>query len=165
MSRAADAPVLIFEVGGQETNGGSGTFGLQVLNVLQVIEVVTVSPVPLAPGVVRGIINHNGRIVTVVDPAPILGLSAQTQAPTNVVILRRERRTKGNVGLQVLRIREIVAASTLEKVDVQAGPCVGWVARAKRRLIHIVELEPLLERLGHEFGSPERGDTRQGVNV
>lgn len=165
MSASFLLPHVIFEVG---MPAGVAAFGIDAAMVMQVIDVETLTPVPLAPPMVHGILNHNGRIVTVIDPAPLLGLEGASCGIEQVIILRREGRSKGHVGLLVLRIGEILAKSSLERVDVQAGPCVAWVARAKHRLIHIIDLEALFEKLGHQFGPPERGlpdQTALGVDL
>ena len=42
-------------------------FGVEVEKVQEVIRYQTITPVPLAPSVVRGLINLRGQIVTAVD--------------------------------------------------------------------------------------------------
>ena len=42
-------------------------FGIEVERVQEVIRYQTVTPVPLAPAVVRGLINLRGQIVTAID--------------------------------------------------------------------------------------------------
>ena len=149
-------PHIVFELG---PHPGLAGFAMEVGSVLRVIDLDVIVPVPLAPGPVRGIMNHNGRIVTLVDPAPLLGLPQQpVGGPAQVLLLRRDERRKGNLGLLVRSIHEIVSRSALERVEVQAGPCVSWVANVKHRLIHVVDLEPLLHGLSELFGAEERNE-------
>jgi len=159
-------PVLIFELGaGTGGNEGAGVFGLHVSQLLQVIEPAVLSPVPLAPPVVLGIMSHRGRIVTVVDPAPLLSSSARpvVGSDTRIVLLRHGQRSTGNVGLQVGRVREIAPTSELKEISVSPGSGIGWVAQRGRLLVNIVEVEPLLEGLAHAFGS--EGAAASGVGV
>ncbi len=150
-------PYLVFDVG-SPADGATGTFALQVTDVLQVIEPDQISKVPLSPDVVLGILNYHGRIITVVDPAPILGLAAQGDPVSQIVLVKLGRRHAATLGLQVLRSHGIVPKRELKRVDVPLGPCVGWVAQAQRRLIHIVDVEPLREKLGREFGSTDNSE-------
>jgi chemotaxis signal transduction protein len=161
-SAGATGPFLVFDIG-REDEGGS-SFALEVSRVFQVIEPTEVSLVPLSPPVVLGIINHHGRIVTVIDPAPLLGLSPQRGPVLQAVVLRQGQKGPNNLGLMVARIQGIVARSDLSEVEVEARPGVAWVAQAGRRLVHILATEPLLERLSRLFGSIERSSV-QGVTV
>jgi chemotaxis signal transduction protein len=161
-------PYLVFELTSPgERRNGADSFALELGHVLQVVETPELTRVPLAPPVIEGIVNHHGRIVTVFDPAPLLGLEAQPQAAAQVVIIRRPDGS-GNVGLKTARIREIVTANLLEAVDVPAGPCVGWVARKDTRLIHVIAPVPFIEELVKRFGGNDTdGDRvrRQGANA
>ena len=166
MHKAVAGSVLVFELGSEPgADGRLGTFGLEVAHVLQVIEPTELSAVPLAPAVVMGIMNYRGRIVTVIDPGPVLKVSSRQVpgADTRVVLLRHGQRSTGNVGLYVSHVREIVPASELKEIDIPPGSSIGWVAQRGRRLINIVEVEPFLEGLAREFGSHRAFEPRQGV--
>ncbi len=159
-------PYLIFELGSpDERQNGGDCFALDVASVLGVVETSEVTAVPLAPSVIDGIVNYQGRIVTIFDPAPLLGLEPQPQAAAVVVMLRRPD-GGGNVGLKVWRIREIVAAEQLAVADVPSGGCVGWVARRDTRLIHVISPAPFVAELGLRFGREPAGERgrRQGAN-
>lgn len=82
-------------------------FGIEVEEVQEIIRPQEVTPVPLSPPVVRGLINLRGQIVTAVDLRRRLGLppSAVEAAPMNVV-LRAEH--GGAVSLLVDSIGEVL---------------------------------------------------------
>ena len=63
-------------------------FGVEVLKVQEVIRYLEMTRVPLAPSVVRGLINLRGQIVTAIDLRRRLELSERPadQSPMNVVI-------------------------------------------------------------------------------
>ena len=63
-------------------------FGLDVLRVQEVIRYQEMTRVPLAPPVVRGLINLRGQIVTAIDLRQRLGLGDRPadQLPVNVVV-------------------------------------------------------------------------------
>ena len=158
-------PFLVFDIGPSGDPEHGGTFALDVSRVFQVIELGHVLPVPLAPAVVLGILNHHGRIVTIVDPATLLELGAQAAAMTQAVILRQGLRAPASLGLKVARIHGIVPRGDLAQVEVGSRPCVAWAAQAGRKLIHIIALEPLLERLSRLFDLLDSRPPLQGVTV
>ena len=109
------ASMLVFELRGAET-----PYAIDVERVLNVIEPNVVTPVPLLPGLVRGIVSHRGRIVTVVDAGVLLKAGARpgndVQLSPNglqVLVLRDGSRDTGNVGLEVGKIRTIESAESL----------------------------------------------------
>src|ERR671936_28074 len=63
-------------------------FGVEVLKVQEVIRYLEMTRVPLAPAVVRGLINLRGQIVTAIDLRRRLELSDRPadQQPVNVVV-------------------------------------------------------------------------------
>jgi len=83
-------------------------FGVDVLRVQEVLRHQTTTPVPLAPGVVRGLINLRGQIVTALDLRARLSLEphAADAQPLNVVV----RTDEGAVALLVDDIGDVISA-------------------------------------------------------
>jgi purine-binding chemotaxis protein CheW len=81
-------------------------FGVGVEKVQEVIRYQVMTRVPLAPTVVKGLINLRGQIVTAVDLRRRLGLRdrASTDLPMNVVI----RHEDGAVSLLVDEIGDVL---------------------------------------------------------
>jgi len=52
-------------------------FGIDVMNIQEVLREQHMTPVPLAPVMVRGLINLRGQIVTAIDMRSRLGLDAR----------------------------------------------------------------------------------------
>jgi purine-binding chemotaxis protein CheW len=63
-------------------------FGVDVLHVQEVIRYQQITPVPLAPESIVGLINLRGQIVTAVDMRRLLNLppSRSSEPPMNVVL-------------------------------------------------------------------------------
>ncbi len=81
------------------------TFGVEVHKVQEVLRFQEMTRVPLAPWVVRGLINLRGQIVTAIDLRRRLGLpDAPAGASPMSVILRTEQ---GAVSLLVDRIGDV----------------------------------------------------------
>lgn len=83
-------------------------FGVDVMRVQEVIRHQAITPVPMAPEVVRGLINLRGQIVTALDLRARLGLKARADdaRPMNVVV----RTDEGAVALLVDEIGDVVTA-------------------------------------------------------
>lgn len=151
---------LLFDL--HRSDGVEATFGLDVADVSQVVEPEFVSPVPLAPVIVEGIMNYGGRIITIVDPAEVLGLGHQHGPTRSVVIVRGGTRT--NLGLKVARIRQIVSKSSMQEAKVAVEPPVKTSFRLGNRLVHIVDVVAFLERLGEKFGPAPGFGPAEGVS-
>ena len=63
-------------------------FGVDVLNVQEVLRFQQMTPVPQAPGVIEGLINLRGQIVTAIDMRRRLRLPprAEDKSPMNIVV-------------------------------------------------------------------------------
>ena len=48
-------------------------FGIPILQVQDIVEASKITPVPLAPSAIAGVLNLRGRIVTVIDLRKLLG--------------------------------------------------------------------------------------------
>jgi purine-binding chemotaxis protein CheW len=84
-------------------------FGLDVLKVQEIIRYQEMTRVPLAPPVVRGLINLRGQIVTALDLRRRLGLRDRPadQAPLNVVVQTND----GAISLLVDEIGDVLEVS------------------------------------------------------
>jgi purine-binding chemotaxis protein CheW len=80
--------------------------GVNVLDVQEVIRHHEMTKVPLAPTVVRGLINLRGQIVTAIDLRARLGLRSRAagELPMNVVV----RTEEGAVSLLVDEIGDVL---------------------------------------------------------
>ena len=68
---------------------GERRFGLPILSVREIIRSCEITPVPLAPRHVRGLINLRGQIVTILDLAVRLGIrDRQEERESHVVVLK-----------------------------------------------------------------------------
>ncbi|MBC7792563.1 MAG: chemotaxis protein CheW [Clostridia bacterium] len=112
--------MLVFDVRYSDVS-----YAIPVARVLHVFEAARITKIPLMPKVVRGIVSHRGRIVTVVDAGVLLnvlsrGTSAapiESVAPQNVaqvLVLRDGSRDTGHVGLEVGRIHALMKVAELD---------------------------------------------------
>ncbi len=85
---------------------GDGYFGIPVEDVQEVVRPRPITPVPLAPKVIRGLINLRGQILTAIDLRYRLNASAQAaeQQAMSVVV----RTSEGAVSLLVDEIGDVL---------------------------------------------------------
>ena len=92
-------------------------FGVDVTSVHEVIRCQPMTRVPLAPSLVRGLINLRGQIVTAIDMRERLGLPAREDGlePMNVVV-------HGGDGAVSLLVDEIGDVLHLDASDAEPTP-------------------------------------------
>ena len=120
-------------------------FGVEVLKVQEVIRYQEMTRVPLAPPVLRGLINLRGQIVTAIDLRQQLGLAARAKdkLPMNVVV----RTDDGVVSLlvdeigDVLEVEEAAFERPPETIQGVARQLVRGVYKLKERLLLILDTE------------------------
>lgn len=85
---------------------GGFFFGIEVLEVQEVLRYLEMTSVPLSPGVIEGLINLRGQIVTAVDMRSRLGLPKRPEGetPMNMVV----RSEDGAVSLLVDEIGDVI---------------------------------------------------------
>jgi purine-binding chemotaxis protein CheW len=121
------------------------TFGVPVPQVQEVILFHQMTQVPLAPSVIRGMINLRGQIVTAIDLRQRLNMKTRPaeQLPMNVVV----RTAEGTVSLLVDEIGDVIEVDeetfepppeTMEKI---AGDVVRGVHKLPGRLLLVLDTE------------------------
>ena len=129
-------------------------FGVDVLQVQEVLRWQQMTAVPQAPGVVEGLINLRGQIVTAIDMRRRLGLQqrAEDQAPINVVV----RTSDGAVSLLVDEIGDVldVDSSSYERPPQNLAPAarelIRGVYKLQDRLLLVLDEEKTVDlTVGH----------------
>jgi purine-binding chemotaxis protein CheW len=123
-------------------------FGVEVEKVQEVIRYQEMTRVPLAPSVVKGLINLRGQIVTAIDLRRRLDLHERSTAdlPMNVVI----RHDDGAVSLLVDEIGDVVEAEE-EAFELppgtlsgEAGELIRGVYKLKGSLLIALDADKIL---------------------
>jgi purine-binding chemotaxis protein CheW len=133
---------------------GNLFFGVEVEKVQEVLRHQQMTRVPLAPPVVRGLINLRGQIVTAIDLRRRLEMpgAAPDQESMNVVI----RATDGAVSLLVDEIDDVVEAGeeTFERppdtLPGKAREMIRGVHKLESRLMHVLDMDGVLGTLGDD---------------
>lgn len=138
-------------------------FGVDVTRVQEVIRFQEMTAVPLAPAVVRGLINLRGQIVMAVDLRARLGLPPNTEGdlPMNVVV----RSADGCVSLLVDSIGDVIEVSgdafevpppTMAKNHRQF---VDAICKLPGRLLLVLDPERVLEMHGELESTKQAGSS------
>lgn len=126
---------------------GDLLFGVEVTHVQEVIRYQEMTSVPLAPRIIRGLINLRGQIVTAIDMRARLQLQPREgELPMNVVL----RTADGVVSLLVDEIGDVVQTdeSTFERVpettDALLKELVSGVYKIERRLLLLLDVDRVM---------------------
>ncbi|HEY2909156.1 MAG TPA: chemotaxis protein CheW [Gemmataceae bacterium] len=120
-------------------------FGIDLLKVQEVIRHQEMSRVPLAPPIVRGLINLRGQIVTALDLRRRLRMPERVddQVPVNVVVHTDD----GAVSLMVDEIGDVLAAPETaferppETLPKAARELIRGVYKLDGRLLLILDID------------------------
>ena len=129
-------------------------FGIDVLQVQEVLRYQEMTQVPLAPGVIEGLINLRGQIVTAVDMRRRLKLKprAEGQTPMNTVVRTKEGAA---VSLLVDEIGDVMEVDSEaferapDNVDPAARDLLEGVYKLKDRLLLILDTEKTIDIAAH----------------
>jgi purine-binding chemotaxis protein CheW len=130
-------------------------FGVDVLNVQEVIRYQELTHVPLAPAVVRGLINLRGQIVTAIDLRRRLDLPERTDEsePVNVVLQTDE----GAVSLlvdeigDVLEISEDLFERPPEMLTGKIRDLIRGAYKLPHKLMLVLSTDALLNDIGGQI--------------
>lgn len=145
---------------------GGFFFGVDVLQVQEVLRRQELTPVPMAPRVVQGLINLRGQIVTAVDMRLRLGLPPRTEDdPVTNVVVRTE---DGAVSLLVDEIEDVVGADaeTFERPPDNLDPVIrnllSGIHKLSSRLLLVLDVGRVLDLSGFSAEPEQAGMARNG---
>lgn len=114
-------------------------FGLDVERVQEVLPAPAITPVPLAPDAIAGLVNLRGQIVTTIDLRRRLRFAERPAVPSlSLLVVRCE---DSLVGLLVTRMDEVVEASEGGIETAPLGELVPSVCKFSNRLLHVLDLD------------------------
>jgi purine-binding chemotaxis protein CheW len=137
---------------------GDDLFGVAVEDVQEVTRSHEVTPVPLAPAAVSGLMNLRGQVITVVDLRSRLGYPPRAAgAPTANVVVRADgsaAASGGTVSLLVDRVEgfeDVTGEQFAERPDTVTGPARQLVTGAYKlpgRLLLALDLHRAIDLAG-----------------
>jgi purine-binding chemotaxis protein CheW len=103
-----------------------------------VVPPATWTRVPRAPTSIKGVINLRGRVITVVELRPLLGLEPATSPSLKIVLLDRGRR---DLGLLVSDVDGIEMIERVTRAPGKQDDAVKGVARLKGLAVTVLDPE------------------------
>lgn len=99
-------------------------YGLPVHQVREIIRLQKITHVPNMPSCVKGVINLRGRIIPVVDLRTQLGLPAESNDRTCIIVVTCEAAgaPAKTTGLIVDRVEDV---ATIEPHEIEPAPALG----------------------------------------
>jgi purine-binding chemotaxis protein CheW len=140
---------------------GEELFTVDIASVTEIVIDGQITPVPLAPRAVVGVINHRGRIFTVVDFAALAGLADEETGGAAILLHRADM----SIGVAVAAIEGIewVPRKLLDAVtpsgDGSEEPLLKGVLDFQGRVAGVVDPERLV---GAVVRLPDAGLTENG---
>jgi purine-binding chemotaxis protein CheW len=136
-------------------------FGIEVERIQEVLCYQEITPVPLAPRVVVGLINLRGQIITAMDLRRRLGLKdrAASLPSMNIVVRSKDDVLSflvDEVG-EVVEVCEETFEPPPETMDSKSRALIRGVHKLSGRLMHILDAEQA-SKLGPEGGVAGIGD-------
>src|SRR5579863_10369461 len=120
-------------------------FGIELLNVQEVLQQLELTEVPLAPYVVRGLMNLRGQIVVAVDLRRQLNLPerAAEQVPMNVLVRDGDEAISllvDDIG-DVVEVGEDTFEPPPETLQGKVRSVILGVHKLEKQLMHVLDTE------------------------
>src|SRR5262249_2675292 len=126
-------------------------FGVAVESVQEIAGAIPMTPVPLAPKKIRGLINLRGQIITAIDLRRCLGLPEQPSGTPSVnVILHADNACASLLVDRVGEIVEVEESSFELPPETLRGPArelLQGAYKLRDSLMHVLDLEQTLRPL------------------
>lgn len=127
-------------------------FGVEVSQVQEIIRYQEMTPVPLVPEVVAGLINLRGQIVTALDLRRRLNLPERTtdKKPVNVVVRTGDEAVSllvDEIG-EVLEVDEDIFEAPPETLQGEARSLIHGAYKLKDRLLLVLDTEKTVTLAG-----------------
>jgi purine-binding chemotaxis protein CheW len=131
--------LVVFEVDGR-------LYALTLARVLEVVRMVAVTPVPEAPPWVAGVVNLRGRLISIVDLRPRLGLDRTEPDPGHVLLVASSGgRTTGILADRVQDVVSVSDAAIEQPGEARAsGGLVTGLCRSVEGPILILDFDRLV---------------------
>jgi purine-binding chemotaxis protein CheW len=129
---------------------GEDEYGISILRVREIAEYRTLTPVPMTPPWMRGVMNLRGTVVPVVDLAARLGLE-RTQVSRRTCLIIVELDADGERVVIAVMVDAVSRVVDISRSDVQEPPPFGLdidfvpgLVRVDERLIVLLDLAAIL---------------------
>jgi purine-binding chemotaxis protein CheW len=135
-------------------------FGVPIEKVQEVLEFQEITPVPLAPAVLPGIINLRGQILTTIDLKTRLQLADSDSKQSQMMIVVRT--SEGPMNLVVDKIGAVrdvnpdLFEKPMETLPAEVRAVTTHVCKLKEHLLLVLETEKIIDLPEKQTSSPHQ---------
>ena len=104
---------------------GKESYGVPVLTVREIIRTIDITPVPLMPDYVKGVINLRGKVIPVIDLRIRFGLANAEYGDTTCTIVSQVNHADGAQSLLGLVVDAVEEVSQVKSEDLEPPPNFG----------------------------------------
>jgi purine-binding chemotaxis protein CheW len=134
-------------------------FGIEVLEVQEVLRIQSMTPVPLAPDAIEGLINLRGQIITAIDLRERLELPPRPEGERSVnIVVRTEEGPVSMIVDQIGGVLEVDRASFEVPPETLSGAgrdLIAGVYKVDGPLLHVLEVARVI---GELVSATRKGD-------
>jgi purine-binding chemotaxis protein CheW len=137
---------ITFQLAGED-------YGLEILKVREIIGLLQITPIPRAPGFIRGVINLRGRVIPVVDLRAKFGMPPTAATEQTVVIVLQVAVDGRTLAMRVL-VDCVLEVLNIEAATVEPPPDLGralaggdfilGVGKTTHRVIFLLDIARVL---------------------
>ncbi len=100
------------------------TFGLDIAPIKEIIEFGKITPVPMVPDYIRGVIDIRGAVVPVLDLSARFGWEASAITKRSCIVIVEVEQHQGSldIGLMIDSVSEVIEVSSEE---IKSSPSLG----------------------------------------
>ena len=126
---------------------GNGHYAVPVLDVQEVIRPQKLTPIPLAPDYIDGLINLRGQIVTAINMRKLFKLEDIPKETYMNIIVRSDDNLYSLVVDEILDVMEVPTKSfenTPDTLDLHIRGFISGVFKLKKQLLVLLNLEKII---------------------
>jgi purine-binding chemotaxis protein CheW len=126
---------------------GNDNFAFSVLQVQEVIRELEVTPIPLAPSYIKGLMNLRGQIVTSISLRELFGLKDEKlEGRMNIIVQFADDLYAIEVDeiSDVLEVEETIFEPTPENITMSMRQFISGVYKLKEYLLIVLDIDKLI---------------------
>jgi len=126
---------------------GDFLFGIYADKVMEINKDLDITPVPLAPSFILGIMNLRGQIITVIDLAKKINFQVETRPRLNLIVRNQDEAVSLLIEKisDILEIPETKLEEPPEKIEGFDKEYVDKIYQLPDRLLAIIKVEKIFE--------------------
>jgi purine-binding chemotaxis protein CheW len=104
---------------------GEENYGLDILSVQEIIGLIDITPVPMTPHYVRGVITLRGKIIPVIDLRQKFGMGPTADHPRKCIVVIDFRKEDGNKIPMSILVDQVSEVLDIAVTDIESSPYLG----------------------------------------